>query len=215
MQGCGVGQASSIQIGCSHLGTARHVCAFFADDDEAYRVLLPFIAEGFDCGQKAIHILRPEREAGHCRLLSEIGIDVEAAQASGQLDVRSNVDTYLTEGRFDGSRMVAAFEAMASGKDDYPLSRIVCEMDWATERPLLFEDVIRFEARVNDVWSRHDDVVVCIYDVTKISGDMVIEIMRTHPLVLVGDVPHENPFYVSPEQFLRERAGRTSTPGMP
>lgn len=204
-----------MQIGRTHLGTVRHVCALFADDEQAYRVLLPFIADGFGSGHKAIHILRPDRQASHLQRLSETGIDVQSAQACGQLELRSNVDTYLSEGRFDGERMLAACEEMASGKEGYPLSRIVCEMDWATERPSLFEDVIRFEARVNDVWSRHDDVVICMYDVTKVSGDMVIDIMRTHPLVLIGDVLHENPFYVSPEQFLRERAGRSEAPGTP
>ena len=32
----------------SQLGDVRHVCAFFNNDDEEYRVLLPFIKEGFE-----------------------------------------------------------------------------------------------------------------------------------------------------------------------
>ena len=32
----------------SQLGETRHVCAFFNSDDEAYRVLLPFIKAGFE-----------------------------------------------------------------------------------------------------------------------------------------------------------------------
>jgi hypothetical protein len=208
--GHGVGEASSIRIGCAHLGAVRHICAFFHDDQEAWRVLMPFIADGFAAGDRALHILRPDRELTHLRRLSETGIDVPAAQAGGQLELRSNVDTYLADGRFDGERMFAAFEAVAKDKHGYKLSRIVCEMDWATERPSLFEDVIRFEARVNDVWSRHEDVVICIYDIAKVSGDMVIDLMRTHPVVLIGDVLHENPFYVPPDEFLRERAERRS-----
>jgi hypothetical protein len=135
---------------------------------------------------------------------------VHAAQRRGQLEFRSNVDTYLTDGRFDGERMLAAFEAVAKEGHEYRLSRIVCEMDWATERPSLFEDVIQFEARVNDVWNRHEDVVICVYNLAKVSGDMVIDIMRTHPMVLIGDVLHENPFYIPPDEFLRERAERRS-----
>jgi len=30
----------------------RHICAFFNDEDEKYRVLLPFINEGFAKGDK-------------------------------------------------------------------------------------------------------------------------------------------------------------------
>ena len=200
---------SSIQLGCARLGSLRHVCAFFSNDDEAYRVLLPFIADGFSAGDKAIHIGREDRKETHIDRLSETGIDVQSAYASGQLELRSNVETYLSDGKFDGDRMAAAFEEMASAEGS-PIRRIVCEMDWATERPSLIEEVIQFEARVNDVWSRHDDVVICIYDVTKVSGDMLIDIMRTHPLVLIGNTLHENPFFIPPDEFLRSRAARKS-----
>ena len=35
-----------ISFAGSQLGETRHVCAFFNSDDEAYRVLLPFIKAG-------------------------------------------------------------------------------------------------------------------------------------------------------------------------
>ncbi len=210
-----MGGAASIQLGCAHLGEVRHVCALFDGDDEAHRVLMPFIVDGFACREKAVHIVGSGRETDHLRRLEQAGIDVPDALARGQLDVRSNTDTYLSGGRFDADRMLAAFEAMASGNDPsgYPLSRIVCNMDWTGDSRPLFDDVLRFEARVNAVWSRHKDVVICVYDVRQMSGDMVIDIMRTHPIVLIGHVLQENPFFVPPERFLRERAEREGARG--
>ena len=41
------------------LGTERHICAFFHSPDEEYRVLLPFIREGIERGEKAFHIVDP------------------------------------------------------------------------------------------------------------------------------------------------------------
>jgi hypothetical protein len=67
------------------------------------------------------------------------------------------------------------------------------------------EDVIQFESRVNDIWNRHDDAVICTYNLTKFGGDTVIDILRTHPMVIVGGILHQNPFYVPPDVFLRER----------
>jgi hypothetical protein len=32
----------------------------------------------------------------------------------------------------------------------------------------------------------------------------VMDIMRTHPVVIIGDVLQENPFFVLPDQFLLE-----------
>jgi hypothetical protein len=39
---------------------------------------------------------------------------------------------------------------------------------------------------------------------------MIIDIMRTHPMVIVGGVLQENPFFVPPAEFLEELRSRTS-----
>jgi hypothetical protein len=31
-----------------------------------------------------------------------------------------------------------------------------------------------------------------------------MDIMRTHPMVIVGGILHENPFFVPPDEFLEE-----------
>jgi hypothetical protein len=58
--------------------------------------------------------------------------------------------------------------------------------------------------------------VVCVYDLAKFGGDAVIDIMRTHPMVLIGGILHRNPFFVPPEEFLLEfrerRSGRPDNP---
>jgi hypothetical protein len=51
----------------SQLGESRHVCAFFNDDEEEYRVLLPFFKDGFECGDKAIHVV-PVRWCSGCAM---------------------------------------------------------------------------------------------------------------------------------------------------
>jgi hypothetical protein len=200
---------SPARLGGSHLGAIRHVCAFFGSDDEAYRVLVPFIVDGFVRGDKAVHVVRAGHEREHLERLAAAGLDVDEKQAAGQLELRLDSETYLRNGKFDQDRMLAAFEGMASGANsDFPLSRIVCDMDWVAETPVMHNDIIEFESRVNDVWNRHDDIVICVYDLKKMSGDMAIDIMRTHPIVLIGDVLHENPFFVPPDQFLRERRSK-------
>jgi hypothetical protein len=55
--------------------------------------------------------------------------------------------------------------------------------------------------------------VVCAYDLTKFRGDVVVDVMRTHPMIIVGGILQENPFFTPPEEFLRQlhhRGGRPS-----
>jgi hypothetical protein len=98
----------------SQLGESRHVCAFFNSDDEEYRVLLPFIKDGFECGDKAIHVVNPDHYCDHLKRLGAVGIDSQAAQRNGQFELRTNTETYLHDGRFDQNRMLDAFEQWAS-----------------------------------------------------------------------------------------------------
>jgi MEDS: MEthanogen/methylotroph, DcmR Sensory domain len=204
--------AAPISLAGSQLGNTRHVCAFFNSDDEEYRVLLPFIKDGFTCGDKAVHVVNPNQHEDHLQRLAAVGIDTAAAQRAGQFEIRTNTDAYLRDGRFDQHRMLQEFEQLASGNANhgFPLSRIVCRMDWAAERRTHVDELIEFESRVNDLWNRHDDAVICTYHLSRFSGDTVIDIMRTHPVVIVGGILQQNPFYVPPEQFLREVRERRS-----
>jgi DcmR-like sensory protein len=210
--------ASPIPFAGSQLGEARHVCAFFNSADEEYRVLLPFIKDGFECGDKAVHIVNPDQRRDHLRRLAAVGIDPTATQQSGQFELRTNAEAYLRDGRFDQDRMLEVFEQLASGnaKGGFPLSRIVCHMDWAAEGRSHVDDLVEFESRVNDVWRRHDDAVICVYDLAKFGGDTVVDIMRTHPMIIIGGILQQNPFFVPPEAFLRElrerRAGQSTSP---
>ncbi|MBS1795509.1 MAG: MEDS domain-containing protein [Acidobacteria bacterium] len=204
--------AGSIPFAGSELGEWRHVCAFFNSDDEEYNVLLPFIRDGFACGDKAVHIVNQSQRENHLQRLSEAGIEFGQAQRCGQIEVRSNTETYLLDGQFDQDRMLGVFEQMVSGRESekFPRSRIVCQMDWAAASERHVEELIEFESRVNDLWQRHPDVVICTYRLGKFSGDTVIDIMRTHPMIIIGGILQHNPFYVPSEEFLHEIRERRS-----
>jgi hypothetical protein len=205
-----------ISFAGSQLAETRHVCAFFNSEEEEYRVLLPFIQGGFECGHKAVHVVNPHQRNEHMERLVAAGIDPAAAERSGQLQVRTNTETYLRDGQFDKDRMLHTFEQIASGNDTggFPLSRIVCRMDWAAEGQSYINDLIEFESRVNHIWEDHEDAVICTYHLGKFGGDTVIDIMRTHPMIIIGGILQQNPFFVPPAEFLQEiqerRTGRST-----
>jgi hypothetical protein len=106
-----------IRFAGSVLHAQRHVCALFNSHDEEYRVLLPFITEGFERGEKAFHIVDPARRAAHRLRLASAGIDVETAETSGQFELRNWADAYLRDGHFDQDKMLALIEeVLDSGK---------------------------------------------------------------------------------------------------
>jgi hypothetical protein len=204
-----------ISLAGSQLGAVRHVCAFFSNDEEEYRVLLPFIKEGLERGDKAIHVVNPQQRDEHRRRLASAGVDSAVAEQTGQLEIKINTEAYLRDGHFDQDRMLETFEQLASGNapGGFPLSRIVCRMDWVVGDKARLENVIEFESRVNDIWSWHDDAVICTYHLSQFKGDAIIDILRTHPLVIIGGFLQQNPFFTPPEEFLREYRERRSESG--
>src|ERR1700752_3471611 len=90
-----------IRLAGSVLGAKRHVCAFFHSPDEEYRVLLPFIKEGFDRGERAFHIVDPKLRENHLQRLRSARIDVAAAERTGGFELRNWGDAYLRDGHFD------------------------------------------------------------------------------------------------------------------
>jgi MEDS: MEthanogen/methylotroph, DcmR Sensory domain len=114
-----------VRLAGTALGRSRHVCAFFHTKDEEYKVLLPFIKEGFEQGDKAFHIVKDDHRPEHRRRLQQAGIAVDEAERKGQLEVRRWEDAYLREGRFDQNRMLALLEEVLQGArlPDHPAGR--------------------------------------------------------------------------------------------
>jgi hypothetical protein len=190
-----------------------HVCAFFDSRNDEHRVLSPFYAEGIEWGEKVMLIVDPALKQDQVDQLRAHGIDTDGCQQCGQLEVHSWDDVYLSDGTFDADRMLGAIEgALDAGKEaGYPRMRIMGNMGWTLKGKPGTEQVIEFESRVNDVLSRQRQLAVCVYDTAKMSGAMMMDILRTHPLTLVGNIVHENPFYMPAEQLLDELRSRRAT----
>lgn len=75
------GISAPISLAVSQLHETRHVCASFNNDEEEYRVHLPFIMDGLESGDKAVHVLNPEQHQDHLQRLTAAGIDPAAARA--------------------------------------------------------------------------------------------------------------------------------------
>jgi DcmR-like sensory protein len=151
-----------IRFAGSVLGAQRHVCAFFHSPDEEHRVLLPFIKEGFERGEKAFHIVDPELRDEHLRWLESAGIDAVAGAHSGQFELRNWADAYLRDGHFDQDRMLALIQEVLEGgrQQGFLLTRLMAHMEWALEDRPGVDDLVEYETRLNYILPRYKDPVI-------------------------------------------------------
>jgi hypothetical protein len=132
---------------------------------------------------------------------------------AGQLEVLPWTDMYVRDHQFDQDAMLASVEKiMQSGIGaGYARTKLVGHhMDWLFRDQAAVRNLVEYEARLNGLLARYDEPVVCNYDASKFGASVALDILRTHPLVIVGGILRENPFFVPPEQFLEEVRARPS-----
>jgi DNA-binding NarL/FixJ family response regulator len=182
---------------------ARHIGAFFASDDERYRILRPFVAEGLSRGEKALHIVSGPAHAE--RLAGEgIAVDHDAFQLAAWHDMT------LAGGCFDQDAMLGRLRgALAAAADaGFTSTRLVGYMEWALEERPGVADLAEFEARINDEVELASGVIVCTYELPRFNASVIMDVLRAHPAVVVGGALCDNPFYVPAAELRREFAAR-------
>jgi len=197
----------AVHLAGSTLDCACHACAFFHSREDENRVLLPFAKEGIEAGDKLVQILDQEYAQERRRSLSDAGIDLAVAEQGGQVDFRPWEEAHLQGGYFEQNKMLSLVEELLTGckNDGFGLTRIWANMEWAAPANVRGRhQIVEYESRLNYVLPKYGDVVVCTYDVNKFSAPLLLDIMRTHPQVIIGGILQENPFYVPPDQLIEE-----------
>ena len=210
-----MGYQNEVRLAGSILDRAWHICAFFNSREEEYRVLLPFIKEGLEQDNRESHIVADRDRDDHRRRLEQAGVDVAGAEGRRQLQILFWENAYFKDGYFDQDRTIAVIEGqLAEGRRlGFNLTRLIARMQWALENRPGVNELVEYEARLNQALQKYDDVVCCAYDVSQFSASLILDVLRVHPIVLIGEVLYRNPFFTPPDEFLRELRARDGPGG--
>ena len=74
-----------IHLAGVNLGRHRHVCAFFDNQDQEDKVIIPFLKEGIDSGERAFCISSTEMRTPLLQRLRDAGTEVAMAEKRDQL----------------------------------------------------------------------------------------------------------------------------------
>jgi MEDS: MEthanogen/methylotroph, DcmR Sensory domain len=197
----GVGVPSGIDE--IDLQAGSHVCAFYRGAADRDRLLSGYLSAGLTAGDKCVCIVDSPYTAD--RLTSMLRSRDRPAVPAGQLDVHLSESTYLAGGEFTTSDMLTFWtETMTrAGTQGYPFFRLVGEMTWALRDVPGLEHLVAYESELNRVTLNYPVIVLCLYDLDLFSGEAVVNIVKTHPHVLVQGILVENPYHVTAAEFPR------------
>jgi hypothetical protein len=103
-------------------------------------------------------------------------------------------------------------EVLTGGKaGGFGLSRFWADTEGALEDYPGVYNMVEYEMRFNYILPKYTDVAVCTYDLSKFSARVVIDILRTHPMVIIGEILQPNRFFVPPDVLIREERARAES----
>ena len=199
----------SIALGVSGMSVApgTHVCAFYRGVEERDDMLVSYLQEGLQAGDKCICIVDATDPDP---LVSVLGAETElqAGVARRQIDLFASSDTYLRHGPFRAHEMLDFWHKMVDGSllnGGFAFLRAAGEMTWALGDLPGVEEYMIYEAELNRFLPLYPQVFLCLYDLTQCSGDKLVCILKTHPKMLMGRSLLDSPYYLEPDEFLAAR----------
>jgi hypothetical protein len=183
-----------------------HICAFFRGIPERDAIVVPFLLEGLRDGDK-------------CNCLIDEGMDEVRAAVTGnddvppevkanQLVISSSKETYLRRGRFSAQEMLDFWDdtvSTALHEEGFPFVRSTGEKTWTQKELPGLRDFLAYESELNRFLPRYPQVILCLYDLDQYGGQILVDILKTHPKVLMGGTVLENLYYLEPDEFLASR----------
>jgi MEDS: MEthanogen/methylotroph, DcmR Sensory domain len=193
-------------VGGIVLNPGDHICAFYRGSEGRNEILIPYLEEGLKEGEKCICFL----EIGAERLLrDQLESRTLADLMARHLSVLDFTQTYLRDGRFTQEQWFDFLDESLSAAingEGYPCARAAGEMSWSLQKTCPgVEELCSYEAKINWFAPRYPQILLCMYDLDQFTGDVVVDVLKTHPKVLLNNMVIENPYYVDPAEFLAQQ----------
>jgi transcriptional regulator with PAS, ATPase and Fis domain len=197
-------QSPPLIAALEQLGPHDHLCSIYESQREHFAVAISFIRIGLDRGEKCVYIAGDGTLGDIREALQAEGIDVGRAVASNSLVSTTTEQAYLKRGSFDFDWMFSFWKeatelAMSEG---FSALRAIDETEWILRDTLGLERWIEYESRLTHSLSQSNCFALCQYNRRLFPPELILDVIRTHPIVVYGNTVCRNLYHVPPDEFL-------------
>ena len=199
-----VAERSPLIESLEQLGPHDHFCSIYESPEEHYAVAIPFMRMGLDRGEKCIYIADDGTLSDVRRAMQSEGIDVERATESNSLILATKEQAYLKRGSFDPDWMFTFWkEATDSAiSEGFPALRVTGETEWVVRGGRGLERWMEYESRLTHALSENNCSALCQYNRHCFPPELILDVIRTHPVVIYRSTVCRNLYYVPAAEFL-------------
>jgi len=185
-----------------------HLCCIYEGEQDRWPAIAAFVAQGLALNEKVLYVADDRPAENTLKYIRDEGVAVDGYYKSGQLSILSAQEAYLREETFNPSRMFALLENATNGalNEGFSGLRGTGEMSWALKSTSGFERLIEYEAKLNEFLSGKKYKALCQYDRNRFDAAILLDVLSTHPVVVLGNEVYNNDFYFLPaHDFLSEK----------
>ncbi len=187
------------------LKNGDHLCMIYEDRDQQFASLVPFLKEGLIKNELCICIAEENGVSDIKNALEKNGVEVETFLASKQLRI-IDMTQASRNGIFDPDAMIAFLKQSLdlARSEGYSALRVTGEMTWASKNQQTAVKLIEYEAKLNYFFPASKALGICQYSKHKIEPQVLLEIIRAHPAVIIGNNICKNFYYTPPSEFFKK-----------
>jgi len=181
-----------------------HLCCIYETDKEHRAVLTQFLRHGLERGEKVLYIVDDRTAEVITGYLRDARAEVDTYLDSGQLSVLTSDQAYVRGGTFDPDAMIGLLEKETerASREGYTALRVTGEMSWALRGLPGSERLIEYEAKLNRFFPGRRCLAICQYDRRRFQAEVLLDVLRTHPIAVIGTQIYDNFYYVPPAELL-------------
>jgi hypothetical protein len=203
----------STHMGSSHehFPESCHVCLIYNNDAQRQGIISDYMTAGLRRGERVRYFTEETAPEEVRSWLLDSGEDLTAAEAKGAFSVSGAVGAYCPGGNFEPramiDRMVQGYEQ--ARKAGYHGVRSCGEMTWVHKGIAGSERWLEYETLINTISSDFPHSGMCQYDARRFDGASLFKVLQIHPYVIAQGQVVRNPYYLTPEEFLRDASRKS------
>ena len=181
-----------------------HLCCIYETEEEHRSLLTPFLRHGLGQREKVLYIADDHTAEEILNYLRDDGLEADSYLENGQLRVLTVAEAYMQGGVFDPDSMIAFLreENTRALDEGYTALRVTGEMSWTLKGLPGSERFIEYESKLNDFFSSSKCLAICQYDRRKFEASLLLDVLITHPSVVIGTQTYDNFYYIPPQDYL-------------
>lgn len=184
-----------------------HICQLYSKVAEIPGVTAHLMRVGLSLSEKCMFAAAPAQIKEFREELQKLQLDVDALIAAGQLVLYEEREPLLAAGkRFDPYFLLSAHQTFIAQamREGWHAVRISIDMTWLTKDVGSAEQILKYEAAADAVFTFQNAPIIALmhYDHSKLLPSLVVEMLKLHPIAVVGKYIKRNPYYLNSEQYL-------------